>query len=400
LEDFCARCGADVSIDEAGNLLAAIGQPHFCLQAHYDMVCLGDQPPVLKEQGEWLMAASGTLGADNGIGVALMMKLIEEGVAGEYLFTNDEEIGLIGAKALALKPQAPWMINLDSEEEGALTIGCAGGEDWQLQIPLTRGAQTPQKPLFLVTTQGFMGGHSGIDIHRDRPSAIVQLLHYLCRLGDRCQIVALKGGERRNAIPRYAEAVIAIDSPPPASSVFTVQPLESHPLAPVVHSQALLDMLLQLPHGVLGWDEANGIASHSSNLALIESLADGFQVDLSVRANRNDLLQESANRLEAFARWAGAAARRFDRYPPWPPTYSQLADRAQAAMRACQIEPQTQAIHAGLECGILSEKLPHMEMISVGPTICEPHTDRERVHLPSLARFESLIRKLCCDLST
>ena len=167
LKRQAAAFGYEAYTDAAGNLLCAHPEAVLTLQAHYDMVCIGDAPELVLEETEgWLHARNSTLGADNGMGMAMMLSLMEEGAAVDCLFTSDEEIGLVGARALALPLKTPALLNLDSEAFGEITIGCAGGVDLNVMLPLRRSAA--ERYCYETTAEGYPGGHSGVDI--DTPS--------------------------------------------------------------------------------------------------------------------------------------------------------------------------------------------------------------------------------------
>ncbi|MGE4295780.1 MAG: hypothetical protein AB7E49_08780 [Campylobacterales bacterium] len=395
---FCRQSGATVKTDAAGNLLAAIGTPKICFQSHYDMVCIGDQPPVTLREGEWLRAKGGTLGADNGIGIAVMLWLIERGVSGEYLFTNDEEIGLIGANALETLPVAPLLINLDSEEEGVVTLGCAGGADFFLSRSLEfESIDTALFDAYEIRAKGCIGGHSGVDIHRGIAGALAEVCGWL--FDHSARLVSLEGGERVNAIPREAKAIAWL----PKKTVLKAAPhVEFKPCAAsdrvIAGSNRLLAALAALPHGVLDWDNTHNVVCQSSNFALAKTADDRLEITLSVRGNTPKALEDAGRRVRAAAFLGGLEARSEGKYPPWPPEGGALADRMAELMRQAGLKPSMSVIHAGLECAVLKTKLPHTEMVSVGPTIRFPHSDRECVHLPSVERFLNLIQKAAREL--
>jgi len=207
---LCEQCegyGYHVEVDDANNILATKSGSAVTLQAHYDMVCIGVEYPIAVHEKEgWLSAGNSTLGADNGMGMAMMLSLMEAGEAVDCLFTAEEEVGLLGARGLALKPVTPCLLNLDSEEEGVVTIGCAGGVD----IIATRKVVRERKRLHLYTytVSGLPGGHSGVDIDKGIPNAISQLFQKLSE--HQSHIVEVTGGERRNSIPKKGEVTFGL----------------------------------------------------------------------------------------------------------------------------------------------------------------------------------------------
>jgi len=212
LVGFASTRHYNVTIDAAKNILISKGHSKIALQGHYDMVCVGNAPDITTQIDEgWLSAKDSSLGADNGIAIAMMMELMDRGVEAEFLLTNDEEVGLIGAKALDFELQSSCMLNLDSEDEAEVYIGCAGGEDIVATQTYTNPTRVKEH-LYEVSISNLKGGHSGVDIDKGIPSAIKLLAQYIARID--AQIVTFEGGERRNSIPTHAKATIYSHTPP------------------------------------------------------------------------------------------------------------------------------------------------------------------------------------------
>jgi dipeptidase D len=444
-----AGLGLEAKKDKVGNVIVrkkatpgrekAVG---VILQGHMDMV--GDKnsdvahdfakdPIRPSVKGEWVQAEGTTLGADNGIGLAVCLAVMEEKglVHGplEFLFTVDEETGLTGANKLekgVLKGK--FLLNLDSEEEGTFTIGCAGGADSVITLPLKRKAAV-SKNLYRLKVAGLRGGHSGIDIHQGRANGIKLVARLLSQAAGkhRFELVGIDGGNKRNAIPREAWAVLAVD---PArvralaaffkkafedirvefktvetGAKVTFEKLEGvSKEAPMVakSGKALLNLLVGLPHGVIAMHpEIPGLTETSTNLAIIHSDRKQAQVICSTRSSIASAIEATRGVLKAVCDLAGARIELHNGYPGWMPNLqSTLLARLKEIYRGTTgKEPGVVAIHAGLECGIIGEKYPGMEMISFGPTLEHPHSPDERVNIGSVGRFWEFIGSALAGLS-
>lgn len=435
IKRFGESLGLETIVDEIGNVLirkAATAGMEGCksvvFQSHVDMVCEknGDvefdfdndaiEPYV---DGGWVKARGTTLGADNGIGVAAQMALlaskdIEHGPI-ECLFTVDEETGLSGANAFGSGLlRSKILINLDSEEDGNFCIGCAGGIDTVAKFPLEMKNAPEDLFYFRVEVKGFKGGHSGEDINKGRGNAVQTLARYLCRLKREFSLAVseIHGGNLRNAIAREAFAVVGvpykqkervrvmlnvfideIQREYPSETEFEML-LESEPAPELVMESTLSDNLLNALHacihGVVGMSsEIEGLVETSTNLASVR-MADGFvKVETSQRSSVESKKHDLKERVEALFALAGAEVSHGDGYPGWKPnvnseiksvvvdTYRSLFGR----------EPIVRAIHAGLECGLIFEKYPDMDMISIGPTIIGNHSPAEMVDIESVDKF-------------
>ena len=393
LASFAKKRDYDVQSDAAGNLLIRRGEPQLCLQGHYDMVCVGRAPEIeLEEREGWLSARDSSLGADNGIAVAMMMVLMEEGAELEFLLTADEEVGLVGAKALAFDLVSPNLLNLDFEEEGIVCIGCAGGVD--LIAGKSAATVRDDRPAWRVSLSGLPGGHSGVDIDRGIPNAIKELAHALADL-EGIALVAFRGGERHNSIPTHAEAMIRSESRPRLPDPIRVEETEEAGEA-LEEGEALLRLLATAPHGVVSRNEELKIPEESLNLAMVEFSAERLRIDYSLRAMSDEGLEALADRMEMLLKRYGFEVDREEAYPAWKPETNPFARRVAEAMEENFGRSEFQAIHAGLECGILREKYPKIRMASIGPTIENPHSIRERVNLASVGRT---FRVLCQIIS-
>ncbi len=390
ISQFAKACNFSVEIDSAGNILCYKQRRDIALQAHYDMVCVGNAPHIeLVQKDGYLMAKDSSLGADNGIGVAMMLALMQDGCEAEYLFTNDEEIGLIGANNLELELQAKRMINLDSEEFGAIFVGCAGGVDIYGNCKLERGKE--QGTFWRVHTHA-SGGHSGVDIDKEIPNAIKELAHYLAT--QNVKIATFSGGERINSIPAYAEAVVCGKLEPKEG--ITIEPAEAEPV--LIGSEKFLQLLLAIPHGVRGWHKELGIPLHSQNLAIVK-LADCLQIAVSARSMTKSGLERLQKENEALLGCFGCSTKSQGRYDPWEPEVGEFAKEFAKFYENVASNVSFKAIHAGLEAAVLAKKFPGISIISIGPDILYPHSTKECLKLGSVELLYKILKEYLCAIS-
>ena len=385
--------GYTVSTDEIGNILCVKTGSRVTLQSHYDMVSIGKTHPMqLQEREGWLSAVESTLGADNGIGMAIMLALMEEGVKVDALFTAEEEVGLIGARALELDVKTPYLLNLDSEEEGIVTIGCAGGVDITARLPLSFESQ--ERFCFDVEIEGLPGGHSGVDIDKNIPNAIKELAKLLT--DENVELVAINGGERRNAIAKHACAVVA--SKDAGCGVDGAKALGKRSARVIRESGKIVQMLHGFEHGVRAYDDELGIVKSSVNLAIVETETEYMTVRLSIRSMQRDLLEEMEAECVAYFKSFGCMVETGGFYPPWRPDQSIFAKRVLEISSKHFEEAGFGAIHAGLECGIIKEKFPDVDMASIGPNILYPHSTRETVEIASVGRVFEVVRRVVFEV--
>ncbi len=376
----CREYGYMVSVDETGNILAKKEGAKVTLQMHYDMVCIGAAFPLeLQENEGWLSANDSTLGADNGMGMAMMLSLMEEGLAVDCLFTAEEEVGLIGARGLELDLSTPFLLNLDSEEEGIVTIGCAGGVD----IIATKKLERQKKKLHLYEyhISGLAGGHSGVDIDKDIPNAISLLFKKLC--DSESYIVEVNGGERRNSIPKKADIVFGLEKEEPIDGAVYIG---LHKAEVMGNSCTIIKMLADFDSGVRALNSELDIVETSINLALIESSDDVLRVQLSGRAMAREALVALEKETSLYFEKGGFDVAIEGFYSPWKPEKNSFSDLVLDETKRLFKDAAYGAIHAGLECGIIKEKYPKILMASIGPNILYPHSNREQVELASVER--------------
>ena len=498
LLEFSKSRGFDTKIDESFNIHAIKGKPKICLQAHYDMVCVGEAPKIeLENDGEFLSAKNSTLGADNGIGLAIIMDIMDEAQDLEVLFTSDEEVGLIGANAFAGEICAPALLNLDSEDDSEVIIGCAGGllvefrrefepcelglgelfspefEPCELGLGelfsssvsehlstgllsnesshstsaknCTQNSSNLNANYYELSCEGLEGGHSGIQIAKNIPNAIKELAHFAKNHG--ANILAMSGGDRDNAIPTWAKALVSASSKLQSKGLVKAKKLDllgakelfaklcdddlKNPIIMKANSAdftrnskipmkansadftrnsrnsripLLNDFLLALPHGVLGWDEGLGLPKTSANLAIVrtsltskdENARIAFSVQIYARSSSQEELAKLKNSYEAISELAGFQSSFGASSMPWEPEQSEFATSVLNALQKYRPNAKITAIHAGLECGCLSAKMKQkgkkLVACSIGPNISGAHTINERCEIKSAQIIAQVVR--------
>ena len=434
--DTAKRLGLDAFNDSAGNVIARKGAspgreyaPLIALQCHLDMVCeknsgtahdFSRDPIELVRDGNFIRANGTTLGADNGIGVATALALMEEqGIAHgplEFLFTVDEETGLNGANNLSpdlLKSR--MLINLDSEDEGVVYVGCSGGVDTTGTLPLLFGPLPARHRVMRLSVRGLRGGHSGLEIHTGRGNAIKLLARALSALEpSRPRLCSLKGGNKRNAIPREAEAIVAIPAgamEKAAAAIVemdgiikaeyaAIDPAVCVSLEPAADKtrkamnrrcqQNLVNLLYALAHGVIAMSrEIPGLVETSTNCATITTAKNAVVVETSQRSSMESEKQDAMNMVDAAFALAGAKVKHGAGYPGWKPNLASplLAVAKKVYRETFSREVGVKAVHAGLECGIIGRKYPGMDMLSLGPTLQMVHSPEERVEIASVEKY-------------
>ncbi|HEX9022314.1 MAG TPA: aminoacyl-histidine dipeptidase [Geobacteraceae bacterium] len=441
--DAARAMGHEVSRDPVGSVVVrkkgAPGRenaPGLVLQAHVDMVCEKNEetahdflhdPIDIYRDGDLLAARGTTLGADNGIGVAAALAILESTEIKhgplEVLFTVDEETGLTGASGFpggVLRGR--YFINLDSEEEGVLTIGCAGGIDTVVTRALTLQGPSPAASAYRLKLCGLKGGHSGVDINRGRANAISLLARVLHGLMPRfdLELAAIDGGNKRNAIPREAFALILADPghekhlsaavaacerellsafgafDPGLALVMEPATAPARVIAPP-DALAIVRFLFAAPHGVVAMSpDMEGLVQTSVNLGVVATKEDRFEAVFLSRSSIDSCKTSLAARIAALAGLAGMECAHSGGYPGWKPDPgTTLVKMVTALYGRMYAKPmKVEAMHAGLECGIIGEKYPGMEMVSIGPSMWDVHTPDEKVSISSSARFLDLLQAI------
>lgn len=433
LKEFGKSHNLETKVDKTGNVLitkpATKGMenaPTIILQSHIDMVCdklvdvdfdFYNDPIQTYVDGEWLTAKGTTLGADDGIGVAYELAIldsddIEHGKI-ECLFTIDEETGLTGA--FGLEPNwltGKYLINLDSEDEGQIFVSCAGGVTTDNLFKYKR-EEAPAGYFFMeASVKGFIGGHSGDDINKKRANAIKVLGRFLYMEQSKMdlRLVEWNSGKMDNAIPRDGKVLFAVPAAEKENvmadwniftkgieeeyhvsdpnGVFSIESKEARPVVEKEVGRHLIMAIQAVDNGPLTNCQDEAIAymvETSSNVAVVETEEEVITVIASQRSNVPSALTNMANTIKACFEMAGAEVNQHDQYPGWKMNpNSKLVDVAVAEYKKLfNKEPEVLGIHAGLECGLISEKYPNVDMMSVGPTLRFVHTPEERLLIPT-----------------
>ena len=393
---FSKSFGYSVETDDAGNIMARAKEAKITLQSHYDMVCIGHAPNIeTVEQDGWMFAKESSLGADNGIGVAMMLFLIQKRKEADFLFTNDEEIGLIGAEALSLDIDTPYMLNLDSEELGRVYIGCAGGEDIFVKKAIEWESAPEYGSWFLLESIG-PGGHSGVNIADNIPNAITELCRVIYE-NPEMRVASIKGGERINSIPRYAEAVVWLPDGHTLkhrNSYVLATPLSNSPVKILKDGRKIATTLFSFSHGVREWNTTLGLPHTSINLASVNIEEDEINISLSGRSMSNDNLSSLVDQTVAWWELLGYSCTTDGKYPAWNPTIDEFSKKVLECYKKKVSDASYAAIHAGLECALFAQKYPNLKIASIGPTILDPHSDRERVDLDSVSKVMDIVEQI------
>ena len=436
LLDFAAKHNIEVKTDAIGNVAmfkpATPGKenaPTVVLQSHMDMVCESndknfdfDNSPIRTiVDGDWLRADGTTLGADNGIGMAASLAVMvdKDLVHGpvEALFTVDEETGLTGANNLGDGMIAGEMLlNLDSEDDAQIFVGCAGGVDTTCIFTYKRSFAPTDFHYFKFDVSGGLGGHSGGDLHLGRANANKLVARFLYNLGleHEVSLCEIDGGNLRNAIPRAAPAVFGVDVKNKEQVVaafnkyvadieneykglettlkLDLQTAERPEYAVDSDTTArLIESLYSAPHGVISMSrDIEGLVETSTNLASVKMKGENqILVTTSQRSSVESRKWDIARQVEALFRLAGAEVSHGDGYPGWAPNMNSpiMHIASDAYEELYGIKPAVMAIHAGLECGLFLQKYPYLDMVSFGPTLQGVHSPSERMYIPAVERF-------------
>lgn len=433
LKNFGESHGLETHVDETGNVIirkpATKGyedRATTILQSHFDMVCdklvdvefdFSKDAIQTYVDGDWMRAKGTTLGADDGIGCAIELAIldsddIEHGPI-ECVFTRDEETQLTGA--LGMKPgfmTGDYLINLDSEDEGQIFISCAGGRSTTATFAYQLEA-APDGYFFMQSSlKGLNGGHSGDDIEKKRANAIKILARFLYKEQEKMplRLSQWHSGKMHNAIPRDGKVVIAVPGDKKeevkadwniftaavedefhvsdASMVWALESCDKENVMPADVSKRLIAALQAVDNGVFAMCQDKELAwmvETSSNVASVQSEADKVVIVSSQRSNVTSNLDNICNTVKAAFQLAGAQVEQTDGYPAWQPKHDSKLQRIviEAYKKLFGKEPLVRGIHAGLECGLFSEKYPHLDMVSFGPTLRNVHTPDECLYIPT-----------------
>ncbi len=439
--------GADV--DDVGNLVVRVPatpghekSPTVVLQGHLDIVCEKNEdvdhdfttdPIAAYVDGDVVKAKGTTLGSDNGIGIAAGLALADDPAVAhgplELLCTVEEETGLTGAAALDGRMlRGRILLNLDTEEEGAVYVGCAGGGDQLGRFPVSRVPAAEGSEAVEIRVRGLKGGHSGLDIHLGRGNAVVvlaRLLDQLIEVGLLLGVDTLGGGNMHNAIPREARATVrlaagrraaieavvaerlveeieALSDADPGLSIEVQGAEGAAETLPTATIQPILHLLLEIPHGVIEMSpDIEDLVQTSNNLAVVKIDGDVVVVHASSRSSVSANLERVRDHICEEMEDAGGEIEREEAYPGWEPNMDSrlLARCRQVHETLFGAEPEIKAIHAGLECGIIGERIPGMDMASIGPNIFFPHSPDEHVEIASVGKFWTFLVGVIEDLA-
>ncbi len=448
LRDLFKNMNLEFKEDEVGNMVASVpatpgyeNSPTVVLQGHVDMVCeknkgtvhdFENDPIKLIKTDGWIKADGTTLGSDNGIGVAAALAVVsdKDAVHGplEILLTIDEETGLTGANNL--KPgfiSGGILLNLDSEEDGAFYVGCSGGLDTVASFALSVGNIPFDTEPYELTVTGLKGGHSGLDIHSGRGNAI-KILGRAFRALNKIDfsIAKVDGGSKRNAIPREVEAVIYLKPADAENAAKILNELHSNVLNELKTSdpgvmiefkksgqkfdkvfanelsKRITNTIMALPHGVITMSpDIPGLVETSTNVATIFTEKEVIKIGTSQRSSIDSANKYIAASVASIFSLADASVTAGDGYPGWKPNMdSQILKTSKKVFKDIfKNEPEIKAIHAGLECGILGDKNPGLDMVSFGPTIQGAHSPDERVNIETVEKFYYLLKGILKEVA-
>jgi dipeptidase D len=438
---LATNLGLESVQDDAGNLVIRKparprreGAPMALLQGHLDMVCEKNEgtvhdfavdPIKVVRDGDWLKADGTTLGSDNGVGVAAALAVMESNDIAhgplEFVFTIDEESGLTGASAFPSGLlRSKYFLNLDNEENGTLCIGCSGG------VKTTARRTVEFRPAsagsaWRIKVSGLKGGHSGVDIHQGRGNALRIMGGVLQVLLDRLpiEIAEVNGGSAQNAIPREAAALVMLINPSREDELkslaaaaeggykadlgrfdpglrITVEKAERpKKVLDANDAKQAAALLASLHHGVLAMSpDVDGLVQTSTNLATVSTHGEGVEIVTSQRSAIESSMLAAARMVATICGLAGFEAKHAGKYPGWKPEpNSDIVRKLQEVHKKLFGEPaKLIAMHAGLECGVIGEKYPGMQMVSFGPTIVDPHSPNERVQISSVESFWNYLK--------
>jgi len=433
--DIAQKNGLKYKQDSASNLVVIKEgkdkqKPSIACQCHVDMVCeknkdishdFENDEIIPVQDGDWIKASGTTLGADNGIGVAAALALMEDKRIEygdlEFLFTVEEEAGLIGAKKLESGfIKSKIFLNLDTEEDHALYVGCAGGQNTFYEFPLKYHEEiSGELKAIKISIEGLLGGHSGLNINDGRANAIKLLSRILWQILEKSdtRLSRFDGGNKRNAIPREAEMVVGI----PQSDIKKVRDLvqscildfqkefpvekglnvkfdeisaESRMFMTFESTRKFSDFIMAIPNGVIAMSkDIDGLVETSTNLGVVTTKEESISIVTAQRSSFDIAMKELKNRMASIARLADIEFEQPEGYPGWQPNMDSmiLNHCIKVHEKLFGTKPAIKAVHAGLECGIIGEKFKGIDMVSLGPEIKGAHSPDERVYIPSVDNF-------------
>lgn len=401
IQNLSKKLGYVCLVDDVFNILCKKedSKAKIVFQSHYDIVCLKENcVPQIIEDDTTLKATDSTLGADNGIGCSYMIALMYENFDAEFLFTSDEEIGLIGANGLNLPINANFMLNLDSEEEGEICIGCAGGVDIKALFKDKKIVPNIENlDLYEISINNLQGGHSGVDIDKNIPNAIKLLVKSIKECDGK--ILDINGGERINSIPANAKAIIASKTmPKKVVENMRIEKIDAKSEHLTIYNEKLLDYLYSFENGVRSLNKELNVVQDSINLALINTKIDEIVVEFSARSMSNENLKNLKESTKKDLEQIGCEVETYGKYPAWKPDINSFTNKVLDIYKEINNEASLRAIHAGLECAIFKDKYPNLNIASIGPTIKFPHSKKETVYKDSINNVFEIVKKIAYSI--
>lgn len=402
MQELSKKTGFLCIVDEYKNILIKKekSNPKLAFQSHYDIVCLSDNcVPIIVQDADILSAKNSTLGSDNGIGCAYMIQLILDNIDAEYLFTSDEEIGLIGANNLKFELNAPYMLNLDSEEEAGICIGCAGGVDIFASNSNKKIISNDENlDLYEISISKIQGGHSGVDIDKNIPNGIKLIAETIKKAN--AKLLDINGGERINSIPVNVKAIIASKDLPKASHEnMTITKIDSKVEQLNIYDDKVIDFIYSFENGVRSLNKDLGVVQNSINLAIIKTNSDEIKIEISARSMANDELAQLKNETINILKKHNFTVYTDGKYPAWKPDINDFTNKVLAIYKEVNPNASLEAIHAGLECAIFKDKYPHIKVASIGPSIEFPHSRKERVSITSVENVFKVVQKIVKEIT-
>lgn len=390
LIDECKKRNFITQIDQRGNIYAKKGEPEICIQSHYDMVKVGSENTVkVIFEDDFIKAENSSLGADDGIGVAISLKMMDEFENLEVIFTNDEEVGLWGVQNFDYKIKSDKILNLDSENDEQVCVGCAGGVDILAFCDTYR--KLKKGFCYEFKTKNFPGGHSGSEIDKNLPNAIKSLAKFIRENSG--SIVNFKGGERINSIPVNAMCKAVFDNEISKVPEFLEAEFFGFDEYEIYKKSAeILDFICIFSQGVRAWNNTLNIPESSANIALCEEIKGQFKISIFARAmNELENLQFETKILGERLGFKIC----FENFSkPWKPQINDFSHLVLKNLQKFSPNAKFYAIHAGLECGVFITKNRNLKVASIGPNIFGAHSVNEKVQISSIKKIENTVREI------
>ncbi len=328
-----------------------------------------------------------------------MIQLILDNVDAEYLFTSDEEIGLIGANNLTFELKAPNMLNLDSEEEAGICIGCAGGVDIFASNSNKKIISNDKNlDLYEISISKLQGGHSGVDIDKNIPNGIKLIAETIKKAN--AKLLDINGGERINSIPVNVKAIIASkDLPKSSHENMTITKIDTEVEQLNIYDDKVIDFIYNFENGVRSLNKDLGVVQNSINLAIIKTNSDEIKIELSARSMANDELAQLKDKTISMLEEHNFTVHTDGKYPAWKPDINDFTNKVLAIYKEVNPNASLEAIHAGLECAIFKDKYPHIKVASIGPSIEFPHSRKERVSIKSVENVFKVVQKIVKEIT-